>query len=48
MTDSAEPEELEPSRSLVFGVPGAVGNVPGQRPHGSMEVAPADCIAMAG
>lgn len=52
MTDSAELEELEPSRSSVlgrgFGVPGAVGNAPGKRPHWSMEVAPADCVAMAG
>lgn len=51
MTDSAEPEEVEPSRIPVFGrgfgVPGAVGNAAGQGPQGSMEVAPADCVAMA-
>lgn len=52
MTDRAELEEVELLRSSVFGrgfgVLGAVGNAPGQRPHGSMEVAPANCVAMAG
>lgn len=52
MTDNAEPEEDEPSQIEVFGrgfgVPGAVGNALGQGPHGSMEVAPAGCVAMAG
>lgn len=50
--DNAEPEEVEPSRVSVFNrgfvEPGAVGNAPGQGPHGSKEVASADCVAMAG
>lgn len=52
MMDNAEPEEVEPSRISVFdrgfGEPGAVGNAAGQGPHGSMELARADCVAMAG